>query len=234
MQNIKDDHPAHYIANEMAFAHNAMLRGLNAIYLQAPHVPAADAADFLFFVGAWCAWVLDHHVLEETRMFPGFAAVRGVRPGQLSHNVEQHHLFSGGLEALQAYAASAPAAEYDGAKLLGLVDGFAGHIRQHLADEIDTLWGLDCCEEGQEENLLEVYRDSEAEAAKQDKTVVPPMVLGLCDQTFQGGNNWPALPPGAADFIHNTLSQKNRGAWRFLPCDTFRNPRPLAFLGDDK
>ena len=43
-----------YIANEMAFAHNAMIRGINSIYNQAPHVhKPKDIADLLFFAKFW-------------------------------------------------------------------------------------------------------------------------------------------------------------------------------------
>ncbi|KAI3327878.1 hypothetical protein HD806DRAFT_338545 [Xylariaceae sp. AK1471] len=228
-----NDHFAHYIANEMAFAHNAMLRGLNAIYLQAPHVPTTHASDFLFFVASWSSWILHHHDLEETQMFPGFEAIPGIKPGQLSQNLEQHQLFSHGLEALNKYAKSTPVVEYDGKIVRELIDTFARNMREHLADEIDTLWGLECCEKGQEENLLRVYQDAEAEAGKQDKTVVPPMVLGLCDKTFQGGNDWPAMPRGSAYLVHYIFARKHQGAWKFLPSDTFRSPRTLPFLGED-
>ncbi|KAL7957869.1 hypothetical protein V8C34DRAFT_169774 [Trichoderma compactum] len=227
-----DDHSAHYVANEMAFAHNAMLRGLNAIYLQAPYIPKADISDFLFFVASWAGWVQDHHILEETRMFPGFERIPGIRPRQLSHNIEQHHLFSTGLDDLKKYATDTTEANYDGKTLRELISSFSTHMREHLADEIDTLWSLDCCEKGQGKNLLQVYKDCAAEAGKQDKTVVPPMVLGLCDKTFQGGNSWPAMPIGSEYIVHYLLGRKHRGAWRFLPSDTFRRPRPLPFLGD--
>ncbi|OPB43781.1 hemerythrin HHE cation binding domain protein [Trichoderma guizhouense] len=228
-----DDHPAHYIANEMAFAHSAMLRGLNAIYLQAPYVPKADVSDFLFFVSSWAGWVQHHHILEETRMFPDFERIPGIKAGQLSHNIEQHHLFSTGLDDLKKYATNTTEADYDGGRLRELITSFSTYMREHLADEIDTLWSLECCEKGQEENLLQVYKDCEAEAGKQDKTVVPPMVLGLCDKTFQGGNSWPAMPIGSEYIVHYLLGRKHRGAWRFLPSDTFRRPRPLPFLGDE-
>ncbi|KAI1359420.1 hypothetical protein F5Y08DRAFT_80323 [Xylaria arbuscula] len=225
------DHAAHQIANEMAFAHNAMLRGLNSIYLQAPHVSKQDASDFLFFVASWSAWVLHHHDLEETNMFPKFETIPGIQPGQLSQNIHQHELFAGGLKSLNDYATNTPAATYEGKRVIGLMDAFAHHMTKHLADEIDTLWALDCCEKGEEKNLLKIYEEAEAEAGKQDKTVVPPMALGLCDKTFEGGNNWPAMPPGSTYIVHYFFSWKHRGAWRFLPSDTFRTPRPLAFLG---
>jgi hemerythrin-like domain-containing protein len=217
----------------MAFAHNAMLRGLNAIYLQAPHVKQQDATDFLFFVAAWSDWVLHHHGLEEKDMLPGFESVQGVAPGSLSHNVEQHHEFSERLSELQAYATSTAPDTYSGAHVQTLIDDFSSVFRGHLADEIDTLWAMDSVKADTEDSkkLLEVYQRCEAEAGKQDKSVVPPMVLGLCDKTFQGGNNWPKMPMGSAYLVHYLLVRKHSGAWRFLPCDTFGQPRPLAFLG---
>ena len=218
----------------MAFAHNAMLRGLNAIYLQAPQIPPADAADFLFFVGSWGDWVLHHHQLEETMMFPGFEQIPGIRPGQLRDNVEQHLTFSTGLKVLKEYAKDTAQAAYDGSEIRKIIDSFSGEIRSHLADEIESLWGLDCCDKGQEGNLLKVYRDSEAEAGKQDKFVIPPMVLGLCDKTFQGGNDWPVMPIGSAYIVHYLFGRKHRGAWKFLPSDTFRQPRPLPYLDNDE
>ncbi|KAI1501490.1 hypothetical protein F5X99DRAFT_409074 [Biscogniauxia marginata] len=77
-------HPALHIANEIAHTHNAMLRGLNAIFLQAPHVrQPADVADLMFLTQAWSAWLLDHHELKETAMLPGFEGVLGLEPGAL-------------------------------------------------------------------------------------------------------------------------------------------------------
>ncbi|TGJ82232.1 hypothetical protein E0Z10_g6534 [Xylaria hypoxylon] len=78
-------HPALHIANEIADIHNAMLRGLNSIYLQAPHVQQArDIADLLFLTQSWSTWLLDHHHLKESVMLPGFEAVLGVPAGTLA------------------------------------------------------------------------------------------------------------------------------------------------------
>lgn len=82
---IKISHSALQIANELAHTHNAMLRGLNVIYLQAPFVRLpADIADLLFLAQAWSSWVLDHHEMKESAMMPEFEAVLGLEPGALS------------------------------------------------------------------------------------------------------------------------------------------------------
>ncbi|KAI0536978.1 hypothetical protein GGR58DRAFT_371136 [Xylaria digitata] len=78
-------HPALHIANEIAHIHNAMLRGLNSIYLQAPHVQQSqDIADLLFLTQSWSTWLLDHHHLKENTMLPGFEAALGVPAGTLT------------------------------------------------------------------------------------------------------------------------------------------------------
>jgi len=59
------------------------------------------------------------------------------------------------------------------------------------------------------------------------------MVLGLRDVTFEGGNNWPAMPRLAESFVHYLLARKYAGLWRFLPCDAWGRPRPLAFAGKE-
>jgi hypothetical protein len=136
-----------------------------------------------------------------------------------------------GLEALHKYALETDAARYDGTKVCELIDVFKSALREHLADEIDTLWSMDSVSAGSAESkkLLQIYKRCEAEASKQDKHVVPPMVLGLCDKTFEGGNSWPAMPVGSAYFVHYIFARKHRGAWRFLPCDTWSQPRQLPF-----
>ncbi|KAF2474417.1 uncharacterized protein BDR25DRAFT_216438 [Lindgomyces ingoldianus] len=227
-----DDHPAHYIANEVAFAHNAMLRGPNAIYLQAPHISATDISDFLFFVASWSAWVVHHYTIEEDKMFPLFESVSGVK--SLRQNVEQHHAFSGGLAELNKYATTTSTEGYSGPKVQEMIRSFGSTLRTDLGDEIDTLWAMDSvpANTAGSERLLSIYKQCEAEAGKQDKAIVPPMVLGLCDRTFQGGNDWPKMPLGSAWIVHYMFGRKHRGSWRFLPSDTWRNPKKLYALGE--
>ncbi|KAI0812153.1 hypothetical protein GGR55DRAFT_614670 [Xylaria sp. FL0064] len=82
-QNIT--HPALHIANEISHIHNAMLRGLNSIYLQAPHVRRErDIADLLFLTQSWSTWLLDHHHLKENTMLPSFEATLGMPTGTLT------------------------------------------------------------------------------------------------------------------------------------------------------
>ncbi|GLA33272.1 hypothetical protein AnigIFM63309_000095 [Aspergillus niger] len=219
-------HEALYIANEMAFAHNAMLRGLNALYLQAEQITESqDIADYLVFLRSWAGWVSHHHTLEEEQMFPQFEGVMK-KPNFLEGNVNEHHAFQPILKQLLAYGTDTKPTEYKASTVRSLIEQMAPSFREHLANEITSLMSM---EPYDGPALLKVYKECEAEAGKQDKNVIPPMVLGLRDITFEGGNQWPTMPPFSTHFVHYLFARKHAGAWRFLPSDTWGNPRPLAF-----
>ncbi|KAL3467154.1 hypothetical protein BJX64DRAFT_283880 [Aspergillus heterothallicus] len=212
----------------MAHTHNAMIRGLNSIYLQAPHLSqTTDISDFLFFIKAWATWVSHHHVLEEEHLFPGLEKVLGVE-NFLHGNVDQHHAFQPVLQELREYAECTTPAEYSASAVRGLAERLAPGFREHLSDEIGSLLAMQQAEcDGRA--LLKVYTDAEAEAGKQDKHMIPPMVLGLRDITFEGGNRWPEMPPLSEWFVHYIFARRHAGSWRFLPSDTWGKPRALAF-----
>jgi len=126
----------------MAFSHNAILRGINCIYLQALNVKKTeDIEDLLFLTRLWTKWLMNHHDIEEDRIFPGFEEVAG-KPGLLNANVQQHHIFSGSLEDLLAYATSTSPKEYSGQRLRAIIDSFSEPLCIHLHEEVDTLLSL--------------------------------------------------------------------------------------------
>lgn len=139
-----------------------MIRGINSIYNQAPHVKnPEDVVDFLFFVKSWTGWVGDHHHLEETKMFLGFEQVIG-KPGFLQINMEQHHAFGSGLKKLEAFANDTKPEEYKFDTLQDIIDRFASAL--HC--EISTLIAMRPYES---EALSKVYKECEAAAGEQDK-----------------------------------------------------------------
>lgn len=54
----------------MCNVHNAIFRGYNSIYLQAPHVKGSDKAPFLGYCRTWCKFVMSHAEEEEASLFP--------------------------------------------------------------------------------------------------------------------------------------------------------------------
>jgi hemerythrin-like domain-containing protein len=53
----------------MALLHNAIFRGYNSIYLQAPHVKPGDNSDFIGYALTWHKFVASHHHDEEENLF---------------------------------------------------------------------------------------------------------------------------------------------------------------------
>lgn len=130
-------------ASEMALVHNMAIRGLNSIYLQAPHIQAADFKPFAHYIVGWYNLLHVHHSEEEAEFFPDVEKMTGEK-GIMDANVEQHHAFHDGMEALNAYALAVISGtkQYDGVKVVSLIDAFGPTLVEHLSDEIPTLVGL--------------------------------------------------------------------------------------------
>ena len=131
------------LASDMAIVHNMIIRGLNSIYLQAPHIKPADEKSFGRYIVNWHILVHSHHDGEEAMFFPAIHRLTGVE-GLMCANIEQHKLFHDGLETLKSYAAAVVSGEekYEGSRVIEIIDGFAPALVKHLADEIPTILGL--------------------------------------------------------------------------------------------
>jgi hypothetical protein len=222
------EHAAIFIASEMSHAHNCIVRGMNSMYLQAPHVRrAADVTDFLFFCKVWCDWVDHHHRLEEEHMFGAFETLSG-STGCMETNIEQHHAFEQGLHDLRHYVTTASPKSYSSATLLQILDSFAKELHKHLIVEIDTLLALQkTCDSTA---LLAIFRKAEKAATKMPITEILPLLMGLCDRTYEGGiHSWPPAPWFAPWVVYYFFSWQHDGAWRFCPSTTWSIPRRLEF-----
>jgi hemerythrin-like domain-containing protein len=76
-------------ATHMAHIHNAILRGYNSIYLQAPHVTHEDKSEFVGYAQAWFRFVKTHHDDEEKELFPAVEAIIGTK-GIWKETHEEH------------------------------------------------------------------------------------------------------------------------------------------------
>lgn len=215
----------------MAQAHNGMLRALNSIYLQAPHLTTpTDIADLLTYCGMWTGWVAHHHHAEETLFFPPVEQLAGVSQGLMSKNVEQHHVFEGGLKTFAAYVEDCKGGRkrFDATELKAIIDGFGPDLARHLSDEIPTLLQLEKCTD--EVGLARAYDAFELDLRNGDKFVQYPIVFGSADRTYEGGNDFPVVPFFVPYLVHYYFERQYQGSWRFNPCDTWGKPRPLQFL----
>jgi hypothetical protein len=158
------------VAAEMANAHNLLLRGLNAIYLQAPHIHlAADITDFTLFALTWADTIHHHHRAEETHFFPAADALARAALGEgvMEGNLAQHQAFEAGLSEMRAYVEGVRRGEkvYDGAELRRCIDVFAGVLTAHLSDEIGSILKLEGCDGEEVERLFKVCSEEAGRTA---------------------------------------------------------------------
>lgn len=144
----------------MVIVHNIIIRGLNSVYLQAPHVEPKDYGDFIGYALCWHELVQSHHSGEEAILFPGIEQGAGER-GIMDRNVHQHgkhdcvcvvsfiyfslaEEFHPGLNAYTSYLLEAKANPpiFSGTRLVQIIDSFASVLTSHLTDEIPTLVSL--------------------------------------------------------------------------------------------
>ncbi|KAI1073753.1 hypothetical protein F5B20DRAFT_494362 [Whalleya microplaca] len=238
--SLNASHSHVYCASEMAHAHNVIIRGLNAIIQQAPHVAvsidkgykAQDVKDLLFYTQSWAKMVHHHHWVEESFIFPKIEEFSG-RPGLMDDPKHQHELFHGGMERLLAYSATTKPEEYrwdEPGGMKEIVDSFSKHLTDHLYAEIDVFLGMkDLDGVG-----LKKTWDQAEEIAKQTGSIgmlydVFPCVLGCADKTYEGGHPFPPLPWIMPYLVKYWFAAGN-GSWRFNPCDWWGQPQPLAFV----
>ena len=150
------------LASGMALTHNIIIRSLNAIYQQAPHVAEADVASFLGFCLTWVDIIIAHHDGEEETCFPAIERLSGQK-GLMDTNVEQHIAFQENLILFKAYleACRDGKEKWDGKKAQNMVDAFGEPLIKHLHDEVPTLVSLKQYGEDKMRDLPKIF---EAEA----------------------------------------------------------------------
>ncbi len=156
---LKTSHFSVHMATGMAHAHNTFIRALNAIYNQAPNVTnPTDIKDFLFYCNCWYQTVEHHHNQEETFLFPEIERIAN-KPGLMQQNVEQHHAFLPGFYRFRDFSEQTTPEKYDAKVLMGIMDDFAMILSKHLAEEVDTLLGLDDCDERELKKVWKVLEN---------------------------------------------------------------------------
>lgn len=147
--------------------HNVLIRGLNAIVQQAPHVKSKkDSKDLLSYVANWVKMVEHHHDTEESFIFPELEKFAG-KPGLMNDPKHQHELFHDGLERLLKYAQSTQPEKYKWEGPGGMreiIDSFSKDLMDHLYAEIDLFLSLKDLDSA---GLRKTWDQGEAIAARQ-------------------------------------------------------------------
>jgi hypothetical protein len=211
----------------MAVLHNGIIRGLNSIYLQAPHLSPSDHADFILYCQGWSGLLHAHHHGEETMVFPEIEAKTGVA-GIMEINVSQHHAFQAGLDAFDQYLLTPPA-EFSGKRLVELIDGFAPVLVQHLAEEIPTLVALREYR-GKVDVLQILSAEGEKVMGSLDKTLFLTSLTANLDLSFEDGihKDFPAAPWIVKKVLMPWIwPWPKRRVWRFGSTTTRGVPKEL-------
>lgn len=227
-------------ATHMALLHNAILRGYNSVYQQAPHVKPADKYDFIGYALTWHKFVATHHDDEEATLFPKVEEVLGGDKDIWAGTHKEHEAFLGGLAEFEKYLRSveANAAEFSGDALVKIMDKFQEPFETHFHSEIATIANL-----AAHPNAPKPGSPEEATASATFKSwgkstvtkagtldVVPFFLLNL-DGTTEDGMwaNWPPIPAPIKWGLVNIAGAYHSRWWKFSSCAGGR-PRKLYAL----
>ena len=159
------------MGTEMACVHNALIRGFNSIYLQAPCIPshgqpkykAKDVRDLLIFTNSLLFTMNHHHDSEEKGLFPALEKEIGI-PGFFDVASEQHQAFHDGLHVLMKMVKEQIARpdEWKWDEMKRVLNAFMPALQHHLQAEIPLLLTM---ERFEEEGLRRAW-DASVEVAK--------------------------------------------------------------------
>ena len=122
----------------MAVAHNAFIRGVNAIAAQASHIRESEVQSFVQFCLALSEVIHHHHALEEAVYFPAIEQ----RISSMKDNIAQHKAFVPQLDEYEEYLNSVKEGKvkYDARVLLQKLHTFADGMVVHLGDVKSLSW----------------------------------------------------------------------------------------------
>ncbi|KAH6989725.1 hypothetical protein BKA56DRAFT_629471 [Ilyonectria sp. MPI-CAGE-AT-0026] len=231
---------ARKLAAEMTLVHNALIRGINAVYLQCNNVASQgtiqDKQDFANFAYAWGEMVHEHHDLEETDIFPAINELTEA-PDLMNANVGEHKQFDEGLKTYFDFLDKLKKEEeaLDGMKLRSIIDGFMPALRTHLENEIDTLLALEKYEKKVDwgdwfqKKMSEMTSKAMKDARYRNE--IFPLAIIFHDKTFEGGvwKNFPPVPRLFLLVLQWLCMNTHKDWWRFAGCDFQSKPQQLPF-----
>ncbi|QUC17335.1 uncharacterized protein UV8b_01576 [Ustilaginoidea virens] len=226
-------------ATHMALLHNAIIRGFNSIYLQAPHVQTDDVDDFVAYSLAWHKFVVSHHDDEEDRLFPDMIGVLGDH-AILGGMAAEHESFLPGLKAFETHLTSRNATTgLAAASLVAIMDSFRDDVQNHLHHEVDVMAAMAGHRNAPAAHTPEgklaadrLKRWGKSTVTRAGYRDVVPFFLLNTDRTFEQGvwARWPRMPEPVRWAMVNVVGMWHGPAWRFSSCDSSGLPRGLYAL----
>ncbi|KAH6644840.1 hypothetical protein C7974DRAFT_299676 [Boeremia exigua] len=222
-----------HAATEMALVHNCVIRALNCIYIQSPHVPASEHTNFLSFSLATHTGLTLHHDGEESIFFPELQKLTG-ETTLMQDNIAGHRAFEAPFAAWGAWLNTclAGTTRFSAARNTALMDAFIPPLTAHLHDEIPTLLAL---------RRFGAALDLQAMFAREAKTVmggmrkrtVLPVFLSNHDRAFEGGMHvFPPLPAPVVWVLGSVCGRVKAEWWKFGACGFDGVAREVRFRGE--
>ena len=118
---------------DMSLIHNVLIKCLNSIYYNAPHVKQRDKCAFAGYCLSFTKLLHVHHHAEEEIVFPFLQTKLDMK-----HNLEQHATFTMQLEAFESHmkAIKNKKEDYDSEKVRKFVENFGDELVEHLHEEV--------------------------------------------------------------------------------------------------
>ncbi|KAH7363443.1 hypothetical protein B0T11DRAFT_282608 [Plectosphaerella cucumerina] len=226
-------------ATHMALLHNAILRGYNSIYRQAPHVQDEDKADFIGYALTWYKFVKSHHDDEEENLFTKVEQLLEDKDVFAETHLE-HESFLPGLAEFNTYLSSLEdPILFSAAELRRIMTSFQVAFETHFHSEISTLAaladhpGAPKPGSSQAAAASAVFKTwGKSTVTKAGTTDVVPFFLMNLDRDVEGGMwaNWPPIPAPIKWGLVNIAGSWYGGRWKFSSCDANGRPRELYAL----
>ncbi|ENI09232.1 hypothetical protein COCC4DRAFT_159721 [Bipolaris maydis ATCC 48331] len=230
-------------ATHMAHIHNAILRGYNSIYLQAPHVKDADKAAFVGYALTWFRFVKSHHDDEEAELFPAVEQVLNDK-NIWGETHKEHESFLQGLSEYSTYLSTLPSpTALNGTHLQSLMSSFQPAFSHHFHSEISTIAALATHPFAPAPNTPEADAAATVFKSWGKKTVmkagtldVVPFFLMNLDAAFEEGKwaDWPPMPRLVRWGLVNAAGSVYGAWWKFASCDASGRPRDLWALQQEQ
>ncbi|KAJ7650090.1 hypothetical protein FB45DRAFT_9174 [Roridomyces roridus] len=206
-------------AIEMAAAHNAFIRSLNAIHAQADTIRDDQAKDFAFFCVSFCEMLHHHHDIEESMVFPFFETKLGA--GAMSDNVSQHRAFDASFSSFQSWFQEVydGKATYSAPVALEKVDALGDVLVSHLAAEIPTIHADKLRAAGFKAQDFKDLEKRMMSVILKDISFFTSMPMGILSHDRESLPEFPPLPKPLLWAVRYGFSWKFAKSWEFAPCD---------------
>jgi hypothetical protein len=220
----------------MALLHNAIIRGYNSIYLQAPNVPSTDYADFIGYSLTFIKFVKAHHDAEEASLFPQCLEILSKKGEDGDREIwgkshDEHEAMMPPLLKMEEYLNGLKSpGDYAADALVPLLEDIRGPLKLHLHSEIEVIASLSKFGSfPQSEAALEAWGRNSVLGG--GITEVVPFAFLNMDRTFEDGlwKDWPPVPAVVRFFFLRVSAWPKKGRWRFASCGVDGLPQALPF-----